>query len=348
MYDTPRYTLRQRLLQAFSYGLVSTTTSSTNSTSINDTARAEVASAWFGSEALIRNGSDANVGISRRVTASATSLLTTAAFPATVASGVEYELAEWYSFNQLNDAIRDAVERSWGLHWISMLWNGLTIVAGTYDYALPSLIEGQTITIDAGSTTSTLRDAALTQADDYWNGARVVALSGTAGNLGLVRTVTDFAAATDDLTLDHILPATPAAADTYHLIRPAMDYVFYVEYIPSGATLPIPISDRDWSIVNMGGPYIRFNPSSIPPTSSVVRIFGLRKPIIPTADYHPIEVPDDYAINQANWQLLRSRPRKDTYQLDNVEMLKRESWDKAQKDLLREGYRKPAGAKRVR
>src|SRR5690606_25836744 len=75
-------------------------------------------------------------------------------------------------------------------------------------------------TADAGGTLSTLVDAALTQADDYWNGA----LGWFEGNTltpdlqGQFFHVKDFDAASHTLTLSRDLPAVPQAGDTYRLV----------------------------------------------------------------------------------------------------------------------------------
>lgn len=73
-------------------------------------------------------------------------------------------------------------------------------------------------TADAGGTQSTIVDAALTQADDYWNGA-IGYFTGnvTSALAGAAFHVKDFDAATDTLTLAKNLPAAPAAGDTFRL-----------------------------------------------------------------------------------------------------------------------------------
>ncbi|MEA2038010.1 MAG: hypothetical protein U9O94_10980, partial [Nanoarchaeota archaeon] len=63
-------------------------------------------------------------------------------------------------------------------------------------------------TADSG-TTSTLVDAALVQANDYFNGMILVMTSGN--NTGLARTITDFVAASDTVTVE---PAFPSAVST--------------------------------------------------------------------------------------------------------------------------------------
>ena len=70
------------------------------------------------------------------------------------------------------------------------------------------LAEGVQTVADSGTTT-TLVDAVLTQADDYWNGAMLIFRSGT--NEGRTAIITDFDAGTDTLTFT---PAVPDAVTT--------------------------------------------------------------------------------------------------------------------------------------
>lgn len=80
---------------------------------------------------------------------------------------------------------------------------------------------------DAGSTAGILRDAARTEANDYWNGALLIMTSGV--NIGIGRMIEDFLAATDDIVLMADFPAVIAAGDRYiivsfsHLSPPAND-----------------------------------------------------------------------------------------------------------------------------
>lgn len=75
------------------------------------------------------------------------------------------------------------------------------------------------LTADAGSTTTTLRDAARTEADDFWNGKIIRFTSGA--NSGLLRQVTDFVAATDDFVLSSPVTAI-GAGDTYDILPSSM------------------------------------------------------------------------------------------------------------------------------
>ena len=80
-----------------------------------------------------------------------------------------------------------------------------------YNLGLP-----QTGTADSG-TTSTMVDAALTEADDYWNYGTVTFSSGN--NDGLTRPISDFTAASDTVTFQYPFPNAVAAGDTYTIRR---------------------------------------------------------------------------------------------------------------------------------
>lgn len=69
-------------------------------------------------------------------------------------------------------------------------------------------------TADAGGDTTHTVDAALTQADDYWNNKHILYLTGD--NAGLERLITDFVDLTDTLTHE-AFPNTCDAGDTYLL-----------------------------------------------------------------------------------------------------------------------------------
>lgn len=76
-------------------------------------------------------------------------------------------------------------------------------------------VTGQTI--DAGSTTTAIIDAARTEADDYWKDGFITFKSGQ--NIGQIRTIINFDLATKTLLLDYALPYTPAAGNTYDIRR---------------------------------------------------------------------------------------------------------------------------------
>ncbi|MBC8460068.1 MAG: hypothetical protein H8D67_18930 [Deltaproteobacteria bacterium] len=78
---------------------------------------------------------------------------------------------------------------------------------------------GTTGTADAGSTAGMLRDAARTEADDYWNGMMLIMESGV--NAGLARVIVDFVAATDDALVEPDFPNVIGAGDVYTILSRA-------------------------------------------------------------------------------------------------------------------------------
>jgi len=72
-------------------------------------------------------------------------------------------------------------------------------------------------TVDAGSTTTVVQDAARTEGSNYWKIAIVTFTGGTAMNVGLKRRV--IASQSGQFTVDVALPAVPAVGDLYDLER---------------------------------------------------------------------------------------------------------------------------------
>ncbi len=89
-------------------------------------------------------------------------------------------------------AFETAENKVWMTNGIDafMVWDGATLVL---------LDRTRTVaTASANVTTTTIENAELTEADDYWNGQELVFTSGA--NVGTVVVITDFSAATDTLT----------------------------------------------------------------------------------------------------------------------------------------------------
>jgi len=87
------------------------------------------------------------------------------------------------------------------------------LIAADVTTELRALVTG---TSDAGGTSTTLVDAALTQADDVFNGAWVLFTSGAVANQ--VRLITDFDAATDTATFAPAATAAIGAGITYEIL----------------------------------------------------------------------------------------------------------------------------------
>lgn len=345
-----RRDIRQEVGPDFGDGLLGTTTSLGATTTLNDTSRAEATNFWRGGDVLLLPGSGSNDMLHRLITASTTSVsLTTAAFPAAVANACPYELYTNFTVDQYNNAIKFAVERTHGNHWLEWFYNGLTIAASTYDYALPYRFGEVVITADVGSLVTALISAtSLAQANNFWNGARCVCLTATnAANLGVVRDIVDFNTTTDTLSFDIPYPAVITSGDTFQILRFAPSYIHFVEYIPSGETTPVVLRERDWEIVHRNGPMIRFIAGACPPVDSEVRLYGVRPPEPPTHDRHPVEVPRNYAIDLAYWQILRSRPRRAEFKLNEDSRNKDEAYESAMKSLALGRMQRPQEGKKV-
>lgn len=71
--------------------------------------------------------------------------------------------------------------------------------------------------VASGGTSRTAVSAALTDADDFWNGA--LARWDSGDNAGLWSSVADFAASTDTITLDNDLPNAVSSGDTFTLFK---------------------------------------------------------------------------------------------------------------------------------
>ncbi|MEE8131599.1 MAG: hypothetical protein V3T98_00950 [Candidatus Paceibacterota bacterium] len=70
---------------------------------------------------------------------------------------------------------------------------------------------------DVGSSSSTLVDSELTHPDDYWNNYRLIMMSGS--NFGEERTVSDFVASTDTITVSSPFTNAISASDKYVLFH---------------------------------------------------------------------------------------------------------------------------------
>ncbi|MBM63676.1 MAG: hypothetical protein CL484_12090 [Acidobacteria bacterium] len=84
---------------------------------------------------------------------------------------------------------------------------------------------------DSG-TTQTLVDAELTQADDYWNNAQIVFVTGP--NAGISRTILDFTASSDTLAFN-ALPNAVTAGNVYFLLPKPDVYYSSTKVFPIAA-----------------------------------------------------------------------------------------------------------------
>ncbi len=126
----------------------------------------------------------------------------------------------------------------------------LTVADADQAKAPGYLIASATTAVTAtgvGSTT-TIVASALTGADDYWNGWSVIALTGTAGNIGEVQTVTDWVLGTTTLTTTAFTSPT-ASSDTFTLFMPLTNSMLFA----TAATADLTISGYETELQGLAG-----------------------------------------------------------------------------------------------
>jgi hypothetical protein len=147
----------------------------------------------------------------------------TAAFKSTATSGstttlVDSKLAGKYADDYFNGLlIRTLAGTGSGQNLVITDYTGAT---GTFTFATATAPDNTTTyrvckgVVDSAGTDYII-DSILTQADDYWNGYEIQIIAGTGS--GQVRTVSDFDAATDKITVDSNWSTTPDNTSVYSL-----------------------------------------------------------------------------------------------------------------------------------
>ena len=116
-----------------------------------------------------------------------------------------------------------------------------------------------------GGTTTTLIDTALsTSNDDYWNGALLYIYEGKAA--GSIRTVKDYAGATDTLTVQEPFPEAPDTTSKYILLGAATAAGDVINVGSVGVNLKDENTiDADATVANEAGPLavLRIDPVNL-------------------------------------------------------------------------------------
>mgnify|MGYP001574705589 CR=1 FL=1 len=227
----------------------------------------------------------------------------------------------------------------------------LALVAGTEDYQVPFEHHILAAVADTGGSTTTIIDAALTQAADYWNGGLLVISSG--GALGDVRLISDFNATTDTLTVIRPFTSTPAIADTYdlHKFQPrAITELWHLDdnsvwqRIPTGVwTLQRYGQTAQLHFYNQEDTHdFTLRAWAVP--SDSLRIVGWRQALEPTNDRDPIELPDDAVIAWCHYLGHSYLAKQEA--LDSEKHIARlaEAWRNAQEALARHAVILPSTA----
>jgi hypothetical protein len=290
-----RRTVRQKMLRFLRAGVTGTTTSAgDDSEEVNDTNRIEPRDYWKGSEIHVTsNTEEGNTAIVSSNLPQPGELHLEPPFGSAVGSGVTYEI--YHRTAWLKQEFDDAIDAS--LNWarerfLIPHFHEFDMAASTFEYNLPfSEIIAQAAT--GGSTTTIIDTSGLTQVDDYWNGSifLVTADTGTAGNVGEVRVITDFVASTDTGTLSHIMPGAVTSGTTYRLIKYPFAYIHRLWRKDStGEWLPI-LGDHDgWNVIPGVYPRLFIDGGALE-GGSTIKIEGQRFPGVVNVDLDIVEVP---------------------------------------------------------
>jgi hypothetical protein len=150
-------------------------------------------------------------------------LQVTAAFESIATSGttttlVDSKLAGKYADDYFNGLlIRTISGTGSGQNLVITDYTGSS---GTFTFSTATAPDNTTVYrickgVADSATSNTLTDSILTEGDDYWNGYELQIIAGTGS--GQVRTVTDFDAATDKLTVGENFSPTPDNTSVYSL-----------------------------------------------------------------------------------------------------------------------------------
>ena len=304
-----RIQLLRHIAVTFAGAVAGTTTAAGSSTTAVDTALVRYPNDHFNAwDCYFEGGTLAGVLTGVTDFAGSTGTVT---FPTQAAgssgSGVRYILAKAGTIELLRRVIQDAYSNLREQHLLPYLNEETTLDYATpvYDYTIPYAHEAD-LTADSGNAGgTTIVDAALTQANDYWLGAVAAITSGTPN--GESRTITDFVATTDTLTLGVPLSAQ-ITTNTYTLYKFRPAAIHKLQYKDAnGFWQDIPW--EAWSLTNDGGvTAIHFYNRQADhgqigrvwdfagADTRVLRIIGSRYAIDPNADGDPIELPQSAMV----------------------------------------------------
>ena len=277
---------------------------------------------------------------------SSTGTLTHTAFSAAIGSGNTYVVLRYNTYQGYIRSIRSAHEYAGSRNRNLQPWFAIdqTFEQDTWEYNIP-FRKRVTGTADTGSSTTLLTDSALTEANDFWIGARLVITAGP--NVGEVRTITDSSSSATTVTVDHAYSTALTTSSQFELIRFLPLWISRIEYQYDDSPL-------DWRIVSPhmyevgpgtypvltfnhpGGARRRVDVVSLYPHSHAgegaprpvfsvnswvdkpMRMQGLRAPEWPQTDYSPIEISLGYLEAWVEFRLARGLSlRRDLDTMDN-------------------------------
>jgi hypothetical protein len=258
---------------------------------------------WNGGQVIPYSGTYA--GYSRRITdwVLSTNTLTTVAFGGTIANGVNIEVLLSHVYAEYNGAFDRAIRyaRNKTRFLQSYVNESLTLDASTYEYVIP---RGKVVSGTAGatSTTTTLVNTGLTQADNYWIGAKLTITGGT--NAGKYRYITDSDQSDTSVTFDAFDTAIDATS-TFYLERFEPVYLYRVEYEDTDGDW-LQVEPQHWAVIRRGSsPVIRFTHNAVGAYADQrIRLLGQRLPALFVNEMDECEVDEEYLMVYAE-QILR-------------------------------------------
>lgn len=306
-----RRAFRQAFLSALGLGFTGTTTATGAVGTVVDSKFSKYPDDYFNrAELLVTEGTEDN-GTVHYVTDFVSSTGTfsiTPDFASALGSGIDFEVVkDEATFAGWNSLLRQTYEYLSKRILIPAFDESITLVAGTYLYTVPYEYTRTALVADAGGSTTTLLDAALTEAADYWNGALVIPTSGALA--GAFRYVSDFSASADTLT---VITPWASAPDTltYTLFKPRLYSIHRIYYYESSGKL-VRMGRQGWSIDRLGGEsQIRFHHAQYAENgftdiisraelvpAKQIRIEGYRKAKDPAAETDPIEIEESVMLS---------------------------------------------------
>ena len=301
-----RRTFRQNFLSALGLGWTGETTATGAVGSVVDSKFAKYPDDYFnGSDLLVTEGTEDN-GTTHYVTdftSSSGTFAITPSFSGALGAGITFEVVkDEATFVNWNNLLRQAYEYLAPRLLLPAFDESITLANSTYLYTVPYENTRSGLIADAGGSTTTLLDAALTEAADYWNGALLILTLGTLA--GQFRAVSDFVATSDTLTVITPLSAAPDTM-TYTLFKPRLYSIHRIYHYEASGKL-VRMGRQGWSIDRLGSEsQIRFHHAqyaekgfteiisraeTVP--ANQIRIEGYRKAKDPEAETDPIEIPE--------------------------------------------------------
>ncbi len=301
---------------------------------------------WNGGQVIIT--SSTYIGEVRRVTdfASGGTVTVGTSFTGQIGSGVTFQILLSHVYAEYNSAFNRALRyaRNRNRFLKPYLNQSIELSASYYEYVIPrgKIVSG---TADSGTTT-TLVDSALTQADNYWIGAKLSIIGGT--NVGKYRYITDSDQSDTSITFDAFDSAIGSTSQFY-LERFEPVYLHRIEALVLDDEWR-DIGHHNWEIVRQGdNPILKFTPGVIGQYASyTIRLLGQRLPSEFVNDLDECEVDEEFLFVFAEQILRGSQARRSDLDMEDNRNRRKELRAEAEGVLASDHERPFPSARRCR